>query len=151
VPDSDLAIWTLRLDAGARWTLPAAEGQHTRRMLYFFVGDRVVIDDQDLTAHAAVELRAGQAVALHNRGPHAAEFLMLQGRPIDEPVAQYGPFVMNTQLELRQAFEDYQRTQFGGWPWPDPAPVHGADGARFARHVDGRVEAAPHALPGPHL
>lgn len=65
---------------------------------------------------------------------------MLQGRPIGEPVAQYGPFVMNTQAEIRQAFADYQRTGFGGWSWDDAAPVHGPNAARFARHPDGRVE-----------
>jgi hypothetical protein len=65
---------------------------------------------------------------------------MLQGRPIAEPVAQYGPFVMNTRAELEQAFDDYRRTQFGGWPWPVDAPVHGRDAGRFARHADGRIE-----------
>jgi hypothetical protein len=65
---------------------------------------------------------------------------MLQGRPIGEPVAQYGPFVMNTEAEVRQAFADYRKTKFGGWPWPDAEPVHGQEAVRFARHADGRVE-----------
>jgi quercetin 2,3-dioxygenase len=137
--ESDLAICTLKMAPGARWTLPAAAGQHTRRKLYFFKGRGVALNGQALQHHGAIELPAGQPTELAN-GPEASEFLLLQGRPIGEPVAQYGPFVMNTQQELQQAFADYRRSAFGGWPWPDAAPVHGAERTRFARHPDGRVE-----------
>ncbi|MCK9685593.1 pirin family protein [Scleromatobacter humisilvae] len=139
-PEADLAIWTLRMDPGARWTLPAAVNAAARRRLYFFAGASVSVAGQAIAEHAAIELRAASAVELVNTGVDVAECLLLQGRPIGEPVAQYGPFVMNTEAELRQAFDDYRRTEFGGWPWPDHAPVHGPERVRFARHADGRVE-----------
>ena len=137
---ADLAMWTIRLAPGAQWVLPAAAGDGTRRKLYFFAGSRLTIDGQAVVVQSGIEVRAGDAITLVNDGEEPAELLMLQGRPIGEPVAQYGPFVMNTEQELRQAFEDYRRTQFGGWPWDDPAPVHGEEGGRFARHADGRTE-----------
>ena len=62
------------------------------------------------------------------------------GKPIGEPIAQYGPFVMNTPQEIEAAFNDYRRTQFGGWPWPSDDPVHAPDAGRFAKHADGRIE-----------
>ena len=71
---------------------------------------------------------------------------MLQGRPINEPVKQHGPFVMNTDAEIQQAFADYRRTQFGGWPWPTDAVVFPRDKGRFALKVglDGtKVEERP--------
>jgi redox-sensitive bicupin YhaK (pirin superfamily) len=125
---------------GARWTLPAAQGRGTRRSLYFFKGAAVTVGGRKVQRHAAIELRADQAVELVNGDLDVSEFLVLQGRPIAEPVAQHGPFVMNTQAEIAQTMADYRRTQFGGWPWNDEAPVHGSDPARFARHPDGREE-----------
>jgi redox-sensitive bicupin YhaK (pirin superfamily) len=136
---ADVAIWTIRMAPGARWTLPAAAGQGTRRTLYFFKGQSVALDGQEVKAQTAIEVRADRAVELVN-GAVEGEFLLLQGRPIGQPVAQYGPFVMNTQAEIMQALQDYRRTQFGGWPWADAAPVHGRNPARFARHPDGREE-----------
>ncbi|RZJ24610.1 MAG: pirin family protein [Haliea sp.] len=136
---ADVAIWTIRMAPGARWILPPAAGQGTRRQLYFFKGASVAVGGRQIGAPAAIEVRAGVPVELANGGEEA-EFLLLQGRPIGEPVAQYGPFVMNTQAEIAQAMQDYRRTQFGGWPWPHSAPVHGRETRRFARHPDGHEE-----------
>jgi quercetin 2,3-dioxygenase len=142
-PDSDLAILTLKLAPGARWTLPRSQAktasESTKRQLYCFKGSKVTVAEQDV-GYAVAELRADVEVEIFNGGNELAEFLLLQARPIGEPVAQYGPFVMNTQSEIRQAVTDYQRTQFGGWPWKDNAPVHGSESARFAKHPDGKVE-----------
>jgi len=141
--DADVAFWTLHLEPGARWVLPAARGQGTRRMLYYFVGDGLRVGPQDVAAHAALELVAGQDWALENTGGTPVECLLLQGRPIGEPVAQYGPFVMNTQQEILQAMQDYRRTQFGGWPWPAGDPVHGGAARRFARYPGEATESLP--------
>ena len=137
--DADVAIWTLRMDPGAHWTLPAAKGGGTRRTLYLFKGESATIGGERVSGPAAIEVRADEAIELV-AGGQETEFLMLQGRPIGEPVSQYGPFVMNTQAEIMQAMQDYRRTQFGGWPWDDSAPVHPRGKGRFARHPDGRVE-----------
>lgn len=138
-PDADVAIWTVRLAPGAQWSLPAARGEGTQRTLYFFKGASATVDGQVVQAPVAIALRAGSEVRI-DAGEAVSEFLLLQGRPIAEPVAQYGPFVMNTQAEIMQAMQDYRRTQFGGWPFADSAPVHGREPRRFARHPDGRVE-----------
>ena len=138
--EADVAIWTLRMEPGARWTLPPAVNPAALRKLYFFEGASATVAGRAIGERVAIELRATSAVEIVNTGADVAEFLMLQGRPIGEPVAQYGPFVMNTEAELKQAFADYRRTEFGGWPWPDHAPVHGPERVRFARHADGRVE-----------
>jgi quercetin 2,3-dioxygenase len=50
---------------------------------------------------------------------------------------------MNTQAEVQQAFADYRRIQFGGWPWAGTDPVHPREKGPFAQHADGRVEERP--------
>ena len=136
---ADIAIWTLRMAPGANFSLPAAKAG-TRRNLYFFKGKLVSVGGEEIHSHGAIELQGDVPVELIN-GSEESEFLLLQGKPIAEPVAQYGPFVMNTQAEIRQTIADYQNTQFGGWPWVDHAPIHGRDPSRLARHPRGWVEA----------
>jgi quercetin 2,3-dioxygenase len=135
--ESEFGIWTVKLAPGAKWTLPAA-GRGINRSLYFFRGAKMTIDGTAIGARTGVDLLPEVAVELAN-GDGEAELLLLQGRPIGEPVVQYGPFVMNTRAEIQQTIAEYQRTQFGGWPWQSDDPVHERQ-ERFARHPDGRIE-----------
>jgi redox-sensitive bicupin YhaK (pirin superfamily) len=138
--DADVAIWHIVSEQKASWSIPPARNDGTVRMLYVFEGS-LHIGDHHLEASAGVVLRTDEQVEVI-AGPYGAEALVLQGRPIGEPVAAFGPFVMNTHQEIEQAFTDYRRTGFGGWPWPTDDPVHPRKAGRFARHADGRVEYA---------
>ncbi|MDP2306765.1 MAG: pirin family protein [Pseudomonadota bacterium] len=137
-PDTDVAIWAIKLDPGARWTLPAAPAG-VNRNLYLFLGGEVRVDGSAVAPPTGMKLRPDAAVLLENGG-QPAELLLLQGRPISEPVVQHGPFVMNTPTEIQEAFSEYRRTRFGGWPWGKDDPVHGREAGRFARHADGRED-----------
>jgi quercetin 2,3-dioxygenase len=135
---ADVAIWTIKMAPEAQWTLSAAL-TGTNRTLYLFRGNAVEIDGQTMTHNSMARLHPDATHTLRN-GKEEAEFLLLQGRPIGEPVVQYGPFVMNSRAEIQHAFEDYQRTGFGGWPWPADDPVFPRSQGRYAKHADGRVE-----------
>ena len=137
-PDAEVAIWQARLDPGACWTLPVTAHTETVRTMYLFAG-AVDLGGRTLPAPVGAVLRTDAPVDVV-AGPEGAEVLILQGRPIGEPVAQYGPFVMNDRAGIEQAFSDYRRTGFGGWPWPTDDPVHPRDAGRFALHPDGREE-----------
>jgi len=137
--DTDVAIWSIRLSKGAAWTLPRALGERTVRTLYFFSGPSLLVGDHQQASHAAIEVKSSVDIELR-AGDGDCEVLLLQGRPIAEPVAQYGPFVMNTEAQIQQAFADYRGTHFGGWPWASDDPVHPRTEGRFAKHADGKVE-----------
>jgi len=137
-PDTDFAIWLIRLAPGAEYDVPPAVAG-TNRAIYCFVGDDLTMDGTGIGADIGARLDAASPVEIVNKGG-PAELLMLQGRPIGAPVFQMGPFVMNSAEELRQAVDDYRRTQFGGWPWAGPDPVHDRNEGRFALHADGKVE-----------
>jgi len=142
IADHEVAIWTINMEPGATWTLPAAGSSAVNRSLYFFKGDRVLVDDQRIQNPQAIELVADRDVVVTN-GDAQGYFLLLQGKPINEPVVQYGPFVVNAQAEVQQVMAEYQRTQFGGWPWESFEHVHARSRSRFALYPDGREEVKP--------
>ncbi|MEM6290981.1 MAG: pirin family protein [Myxococcota bacterium] len=141
-PEHHVAVWTLDMQPGARAILPPTSAE-AHRMLYFFRGQQVAVGEDRLDVNHAALVQADAPLVLENKGDAPAELLLLQGKPIGEPVANHGPFVMNTRAELQQAFADYSRTQFGGWPWENDGPAHPREQGRFAIHADGRREDAP--------
>ena len=127
---NDVSIWTIEMDANAELKLPAASAE-ANRTLYFYEGDELQVEDSVISNYHLVEIKSDVEISL-KAGDKKCFILVLQGKPLNEPVAQYGPFVMNTQAEIQQAMMDYQKTQFGGWPWPSHAHVHPKEKGRFA-------------------
>jgi redox-sensitive bicupin YhaK (pirin superfamily) len=136
--EHDLAIWVITMEPDAAWTLPKAK-EGTNRNLYFFEGNSITVGEQQVPSYKGMELDPALDVLLKN-GSTQGRLLLLQGKPMNEPVVQHGPFVMNSEAEIHQTFLDYQKNQFGGWPWPSHEPVHPKDRGRFAKYTDGTEE-----------
>lgn len=136
--NNHVGIYLIHMEPEASLTLPSVS--HTlARNLYFYEGDTIYIEETAISSSYRVKLVGDQNITIMN-GTKEADILVLEGEPILEPMAQYGPFVMNTEQEIREAFRDYQTTQFGGWPWNRYDPVHERSIGRFARYADGTVE-----------
>ena len=137
-PDNNVQIWTINVEANGSFEIPSTEGK-VNRSLYFFEGEKVTIEGQTFGINKAIELNGNDSTTILN-GNADSRFLLLQGKPIEEPVAQYGPFVMNSQKEIMEAMEDYRKTNFGGWPWPTMDNVHDKSKGKFALYPDGNEE-----------
>jgi redox-sensitive bicupin YhaK (pirin superfamily) len=134
-PANEVAIWTIGMDPNSSITLPKAS-PHVNRTLYFYEGAAATLAGDSINRGLGFDLDPASEIRIENK-EGISSFLLLQGKPIDEPVAKYGPFVMNTNAEIQQAMEEYRLTHFGGWPWPHPDNVHGKNDGRFALYPDG--------------
>lgn len=113
--------------AGARLSTPWEPGFNA--LVYVLVGQGTIgPDNQPLDMGQLAVLGAGDALtfaasATQQGGRENVELLLLGGRPIREPVAWAGPFVMNTEAEVREAFEDFQTGRLGQIPAVHNAPT----------------------------
>lgn len=136
--ENEAGIWLIKMEEGAEWTLPPASPE-VNRCLYFYKGSELNIAGIGVQPYHSVSLLPDNPVIIKNDGDDAY-LLLLQAKPVNEPVVQHGPFVMNTAAEIQQAFYDYRTTRFGGWPWPRHDMVHSPERGRFAKYSDGREE-----------
>lgn len=132
-PANDVGVYVLQMPPGSSFTLPPAAHAGVNRVAYVTKGSGVRVGTIDTPPKATVELRSDVAAVFSvSAGGAAVEVLVLQGKPIGEPVAQRGPFVMNTQAEIAEAFADFRRTGFGGWPFPKEEVVFERSRGRFS-------------------
>lgn len=136
--DNHLAVWLIKLEAGAEWTLPKSVAG-INRALYIYNGDTLEVDGDVVLNYHSIQVDSSEDIHL-KAGNKEVDILLLQAKPIDEPVVQHGPIVMNTEEEIQQAFAEYRKNQFGGWPWDSKEVVHPRDKGRFAIYPDGTVE-----------
>lgn len=111
-PATDPVYLDVELQAGAVWEYELPEGHNA--FAYVYEGGVSVGDGEDARAVAAQEmavLAGGSTLKLVN-GDVASRLIVIAGRPLREPVARYGPFVMNTKQEIMQAFVDFQEGKF---------------------------------------
>ncbi|MFN7088163.1 MAG: pirin family protein [Burkholderiales bacterium] len=105
---TDPLYFDVELPAGATFAHPAQTGYNA--FLYVYEGGAATgpaAAARPLAAHSAGVLSAGERIEIA-AGAAGARLLLLAGKPLGEPVAQYGPFVMNTREEVEQAVRDYQ-------------------------------------------
>lgn len=136
-----VAIWLIHMEPEAVIQLPKVSST-LNRTVYFYEGDTVTIEETIVKVSHSVRLAGDETIEIKN-GSKESRLLLLEGEPIREPVVSYGPFVMTTEEEIRQAFADYRRTEFGGWPWHRDDLVHPREKGRFAQYSDGSVEYRP--------
>lgn len=137
-PDNEVGIWVIKMQPHAELSLPKASAD-INRSIYFFKGDRAIIDGQDHRQRLIIETHADRTTTIQN-GNSEGHFFILQGKPINEPVVQHGPFVTNTHEEVQEVMNEYRKTQFGGWPWSTNDQVHDKTKGRFAIHANGKIE-----------
>ena len=111
-PATDPLYLDVALDAGTRWDTALPEGHNA--FVYAYEGDANIGDGDDARALGGRELAVlggGSRLAL-TAGGQGARVIVVAGRPLREPVARHGPFVMNTRQELMEAFVDFQEGRF---------------------------------------
>ena len=110
---TDIDVWDIRLNAGKSATFDVHQGRNTALVV---LHGAVEVNGQEVVREGQLALfeRDGSQVRLEANND--AVLLILSGEPIDEPIVGHGPFVMNTDAEIQQAFVDFQSGKFGRMP-----------------------------------
>lgn len=103
-------VWDLRLNGGQALTLDLHEGRNTALVI---LRGTVQVNGLESVGEGQLVLFERQGDQLSLQASADAVVLLLSGEPIDEPIVGHGPFVMNSEQEIHQAFADFQSGRFG--------------------------------------
>lgn len=106
-------VWDIRLNAGKSTTLDLHPGRNTALVV---LHGAVEVNGQDVVREGQLALFERDGSSIRLEANNDAVLLVLSGEPIDEPIVGHGPFVMNTDAEIHQAFVDFQSGKFGRMP-----------------------------------
>ena len=110
---TDIQVWDIRLQAGKLATFDLHEGHNTALVV---LKGAVQLNGQEMAREGQLALFDRDGTQVHVDADQDAVFLILSGEPIDEPIVGHGPFVMNSEAEIEQAFVDFQSGRFGRMP-----------------------------------
>lgn len=110
---TDIQVWDIRLQAGKSATFDLREGHNTALVV---LKGAVQLNGQEMAREGQLALFDRDGTQVHVDADQDAVFLILSGEPIDEPIVGHGPFVMNSEAEIEQAFVDFQSGRFGRMP-----------------------------------
>lgn len=138
--NNHVGIALVEMDAHTEFTLNKVSATMNRFLYYYEGTESVNVAGTEVKEEHLIDLYGDQEIIVRS-GNAPAKLLILEGEPINEPVVAYGPFVMSTNKELQEAFDEFRRTEFGGWPWGENESdiIIPKEKGRFASYQFGKV------------
>lgn len=130
---SKLRILNISMEKGSSLDINQVS-ETLNRNLYLYHGEAIEIDGEEIRGKKSIKLEGNADIKIEAKDD--VKLLLLEAEPLNEPILNDGPMVMNTEEEVLQGYRDFWDNQYGGWPWKEASPVHDKEEGRFSAVVD---------------
>lgn len=139
--DHHVRILMIKMSPNASITLPAVSSTLNRN-LYFIEGEKTIIGEEEYECLQRFKLDGNIDVLITN-GDKDGTYWLLEGEPIGEKMASFGPVILDNDQSVRDAMNHIRKEEFDNWPWDLIDKFHPKGTERFVRYSDGREERPP--------